>query len=320
MTAFDTTNRFAREDGTPEGTGPGGGALHNQIDLISYLLDGSSTVLRKVLPDFNFSNPFTSAQEPELRHANTYVYDRAAYSVLARAAREELASRGLRGQTTPFAFLTEEQYVDLLRYGLSRAAQFGSIPTEKPPSRNSDAEREVDALFKKVPANADHVHVYYTFEGPGSLEDQLHRQALRVFGSDWPRDYEKCASPTEVLRSRVTGWIRAIHTLQSVGVFPEIPNEARCPSFENDEAYQDAMRPLRNLAYNIVWQPMTDEDWAAVDSGDRRYATPQQLDASRDAAIALVCEKPHFIFKLIEFLTMEERARTSPDQNYSDFS
>ncbi|MEY4701847.1 MAG: hypothetical protein RL326_2034 [Pseudomonadota bacterium] len=350
MTAFAPHKQFgfqAAEDGAPDGTRTGGGTPWDKIELELSGMKRDLDDLEVRLQDLDPNNPERkavideaeddllqaassvlealeatltpppSAPEAVFEYNTPSVYDRGYYKKLAQESREAIAKE-LGGQATPYHNLTEEQYVALLRLRLSHAFDFNPPPgVESAFPQSREARDEAIELFEKARdlQQPDDVHVHYTFKGPGSLEDQLSDLYFENFGGELSRNYEKCTSPTDVLRSRVTDWIRGLESLQSVGVFPEIPNEARAPSFESEEAYEDAMQSLMDLAHDIVWQPLTDEDQDAVASGDRRYSTPEQLDASRDAAISVICENPHFIFEFISFLKMVDLARVEMDLN-----
>ncbi len=344
MTAFAPHKQFgfqAAEDGAPDGTRTGGGTPWDKIELELFGMKRALDDLEVRLQDLDPNNPehkaaideaeddllqaassvlealeatFTpppSAPKAVFEYNTQSVYDRGVYEKMAQASREAIAKK-LGGQITPYHSLTEEQYIALLRLHLSHAFDFNrpqGVESSFPQSR--EARDEANGLFEKARdlQQSDYVHVHYTFKGPGSLEDQLSDLYFKNFERELSRNYQQCTSPTDVLRSRVTDWIRGLESLQSVGVFPEIPNEARTPSFESEEAYQDAIQSLMDLAHNIVWQPLTDEDNDAVASGDRRYSTREQLDSSRDAAISVICENPHFIFEFIGFLKLSDELR-----------
>lgn len=347
MTAFAPQKRFgfqAAEDGAPDGTRKGGGTPLDKIELALSGVHQALDDLELTSPDLDPNvpdpltaiakaegcfeaalsaldeleanlTPTTSAPEAMFDCETQDVYDRDYYAKMAQDSREAIA-KNLGSQATPYLSLTEEQYIALLRLDLSHAFDFNPPQgVESPFPQSSEARDEAIELFEKAGGlqQPDYVHVHYTFKGPGSLEDQLSDLYFKNFERELSRNYENCTSPTDVLRSRVTDWIRGLESLQSVGVFPEIPNEARIPLFESAEAYQDAMQSLMDLADDIVWQPLTDKDQDAVASGDRRYSTPEQLDSSRDVAISVICENPHFIFEFISFLKLVDRMRVEMD-------
>jgi len=348
MTAFAPHKPFgfqAAEDGAPDGTRTGGGTppwdkielelsgvrrALNELELTSPDLDPNDPeplpaiekakdCLRAASSELDIVEatltPPPSAPEAVFEYNTQSVYDRVVYENLAQGSREAIAEK-LERQITPYDSLTEEQYIALLRLDLSHAFDFNPPQgVESAFPQSSEARDEAIELFEKARdlQQPDYVHVHYTFKGPGSLEDQLSDLCFQNFGSELSRDYEKCTSPAQVLRSRVTNWIRVLESLQSAGVFPEIPNEARAPLFDSRRAYWDAMQSLRGLAHDIVWQPLTDQDNDAVASGDRRHSTREQLDSSRDAAISVICENPHFIFEFIGFLKSEDRIRVEMD-------